>query len=58
MKPTKYDRALAWAILHDLADRRGIPDWLGNKHDEAARLVHKGVSEVIAKHREEGQGTT
>lgn len=51
MKATKEDRELAWAILTNLSDRREIPRWLGNKRDDAARMVQKDVAELIAAHR-------
>lgn len=48
---TKEDRDLAWAILDDLSDRAGIPEWLGRRFDDAARDVAKDVAQIIAEHR-------
>lgn len=48
---SKADRELAWAILDDLSDRGGIPEWLGDRDDPAARNVSSAVAEIISRHR-------
>lgn len=54
---TKDDRFLAWVILKDLSDRAGIPEWLGQESDDAARGVAKDLAELIAFHRENTVGS-
>lgn len=43
----KLADALAWAVLADLADRAGVPEWLGSKEDGAAVAVHHEISRDV-----------
>ncbi len=45
------DLALAWAILKDLSDRAGIPEWLGSDSDDAAKDVAWDIATLIAARR-------
>ena len=54
---TKDDGELAWAILTDLSDRAGVPEWLGEKWNPSAKLVAIGVAAVIARHRASQTGS-
>jgi hypothetical protein len=38
---------IAWAIMIDLSDRAGVPEWLGDPTDVAAQDVATGVAEII-----------
>lgn len=51
-KRYKDDRFLAWAILKDLSDRAGIPEWLGSESDDAAKDVANDLAALIGSHRE------
>lgn len=53
-EPTKEDRHLAWEILKDLSDRNGVPEWLGNDGDHAAKDIANDLALLIANHRELG----
>lgn len=43
-------RAIAWKILSDLGDRRGIPRWIYDRSEEGAQLCADGVEAIIAEH--------
>jgi hypothetical protein len=49
MRPfTDEDWDLAWTILKNLSDRAGIPEWLGDESDAAAKHVAWDVAALIA----------
>ena len=45
------DLALAWAILKNLSDRAGVPEWLGDESDSAAKGVAWDVATLIASRK-------
>lgn len=53
MRPfSDADYALAWAILKDLSDRAGVPEWLGVESDQAAKAVAWDIAALIARRAE------